>query len=57
MKIRFIIWDKSNEFNSTFKSKYIFNLVLKFQNKQVWPKWMSNSKITIKALGLIMNII
>ena len=57
MQIRFIIWSKSNEFDSTFRFEYIFNLVLKFQNKQVWPKWISNSKITSKALGLIMSII
>ena len=57
MKIGFIIWSKSNEFNSTFRYEYIFNLVLKFQNKQVWPKWMSSFKSTSKALGLIMSII
>ena len=57
MQIRFIVWSKSNEFNLTFRSEFIFNLVLKFQNTQVWPKWMSSFKATSKALGLIMSII
>ena len=35
MQIRFIIRSKSNEFNFTFRSEFNFNLVLKFQNKQV----------------------
>ena len=57
MKIGFIIWFNSNEFNSNFRSEYIFNLVLKFQNKQVWQIWMSNSKITSKYLSLVMSIV
>ena len=57
MKIRFTIWSKSNEFNFTFRSEFNFNLVLKFQNKQVWLKWMSSFKSTSKALVLIMSII
>ena len=57
MQIRFIIWSKSNELNSTFRSEFIFNLVLKFQNMQVWLKWMSSFKSASKALVLIMSII
>ena len=55
MKIRFTIWSKSNEF--TFKSESNFNLVLEFQNKQTWLKWMSSFKSTSKSLVLVMSII
>ena len=57
MQIRFTIWSKSNEFNFTFRSEFNFNLVLEFQNKQTWLKWMSSFKSTSKALVLIMSII
>ena len=57
MQIGFIIWSKSSEFNFTFRSKFNFNLVLEFQNKHTWLKWMSSFKSTSKALVLIMSII
>ena len=57
MQIIFTIWSKSNEFNFAFKSKSNFNLVLEFQNKQTWLKWISSFKSTSKVLVLIMRII
>ena len=57
MQIRFTIWSKSNEFNFAFRSESNFNLVLEFQNKQTWLKWMSSFKSTSKSLVLIMSII
>ena len=45
--------------NSTLLSylSLSFNLVLEFQNKQVWQKWMSSFNSTSKAHVLIMSII
>ena len=57
IQIRFTIWSKSNEFNFALRSESNFNLVLEFQNKQTWLKWMSSFKSTSKALVLIMSII
>ena len=45
--------------NSTLLSNLslTLTLILEFQNKQTWLKWMSSFKSTSKALVLIMSII